>query len=79
MFLGSIHRADPEADKEQVCDDEENTGPVLQVGRHVWATRLTLPSGLTAQRVDGNRDVRVAFMEGGFGGRGGYGQLGSSW
>lgn len=31
LFLGSIHRADPEAVKEQAWDDEENTGPVLQV------------------------------------------------
>lgn len=49
LFLGSVHRADPEADKEQVWDDEDNTGPVLQVGSRVWTTRLTLPSGLTAQ------------------------------
>lgn len=49
LFLGSVQRADPEADKEQVLDDEDSTGPVLQVGSRVWATRLTLPSGLIAQ------------------------------
>ncbi|KAL6081581.1 hypothetical protein STEG23_005240, partial [Scotinomys teguina] len=37
---GSIHTADPEADKEQVWDDEENTGPVLQFDYEAVANRL---------------------------------------
>ncbi|XP_027241743.1 ribosomal RNA processing protein 1 homolog A isoform X2 [Cricetulus griseus] len=34
------HRADPEADKEQMWDDEENTGPVLQFDYEAVANRL---------------------------------------
>ncbi|XP_036024198.1 ribosomal RNA processing protein 1 homolog A isoform X2 [Onychomys torridus] len=37
---GSRHRADPEADKEQVWDDEENAGPVLQFDYEAVANRL---------------------------------------
>lgn len=43
LFLGSTHRAGPEAIQEQAWDDEENSGPVLQVGIHVWTTRLASP------------------------------------
>ncbi|XP_051042985.1 ribosomal RNA processing protein 1 homolog A isoform X2 [Phodopus roborovskii] len=34
------HRANPEVDKEQVWDDEENTGPVLQFDYEAVANRL---------------------------------------
>ncbi|XP_051009317.1 ribosomal RNA processing protein 1 homolog A isoform X1 [Acomys russatus] len=37
---GSVHRADPEAVKEQAWDDEENTGPVLQFDYEAVANRL---------------------------------------
>lgn len=40
LFLGTGRGAGPEADKERAWDDEENTGPVLQVGIRVWAARL---------------------------------------
>ncbi|XP_038197932.1 ribosomal RNA processing protein 1 homolog A [Arvicola amphibius] len=36
----SAHRAGPEADKEQVLDDEENAGPVLQFDYEAIANRL---------------------------------------
>ncbi|XP_028623769.1 ribosomal RNA processing protein 1 homolog A [Grammomys surdaster] len=37
---GTMHRADPEADKGQAWDDEENTGPVLQFDYEAVANRL---------------------------------------
>ncbi|XP_021029613.1 ribosomal RNA processing protein 1 homolog A [Mus caroli] len=37
---GTVHRAGPEADKEQAWDDEENTGPVLQFDYEALANRL---------------------------------------
>lgn len=40
LHAGSVHRADPEADKEQVWDDEDNTGPVLQFDYEAIANRL---------------------------------------
>nr|XP_006989514.1 ribosomal RNA processing protein 1 homolog A isoform X1 [Peromyscus maniculatus bairdii] len=37
---GSRHKADPETDKDQVWDDEENAGPVLQFDYEAVANRL---------------------------------------
>ncbi|KAK7814904.1 hypothetical protein U0070_026405 [Myodes glareolus] len=40
LHAGSVQRADPEADKEQVLDDEDSTGPVLQFDYEAIANRL---------------------------------------
>ncbi|CAO2608563.1 Ribosomal RNA processing protein 1 homolog A [Lemmus lemmus] len=40
LHAGPSHRPDPEADKEQVWDDEDNTGPILQFDYEAIANRL---------------------------------------
>lgn len=54
---------------EEAWDDEEDTGPVLQVGIHVWATRVASTPNPAARRKDSNGDVQTALMEAGFRGR----------
>lgn len=73
-----MHRANPEAGKEQAWDDENN-GPVLQVGVHVWAMRLAFTLQPHCQGDGQQRGCADSLRGGWLWGRVGNRPLGNSW
>lgn len=60
LFLGTIHRADPEADTEHMRGDEDSTGPALQFDYEAVANRLfELASGQSTPSQNRKRLYKV--------------------